>query len=124
LLPSRLIEVFAVLGFLILVAVNKLSADTPAIDLLTIGVFMAASYKIIPGIIKILNCSGQIKTYQFTLTDLSLPANPQTTVTEDKPAGHLKSLKFDKVYFKYHDQTVLNNVSFQMEAGDFTGISA
>jgi ABC-type multidrug transport system fused ATPase/permease subunit len=69
-LPSRLIEVFAILGFFILVAINKWSANAPSIDLLNIGVFMAASYKIIPGIVKILNSTGQIKAYEFTLKDL------------------------------------------------------
>jgi ABC-type bacteriocin/lantibiotic exporter with double-glycine peptidase domain len=72
-LPSRLVEIFAVLGFFILVLINKYWTNHPVIDLLTIGVFMAAAYKIIPGIIKILNSTGQIKTYEFTLNDLTSP---------------------------------------------------
>jgi ABC-type multidrug transport system fused ATPase/permease subunit len=123
-LPSRLIEVFAVLGFFILFAVNKLSAGAPAIDLLTIGVFMAAAYKIIPGIIKILNCTGQIKTYQFTLDDLSLPGNQASEPAEDKPVHPINSLKFEKVYFDYHGHNILSNVSFKLAPGDFVGISA
>jgi len=54
-LPSRLIEVFAIFGFFILILINKWSAHTPAIDLLTISIFLAAAYKIIPGIVKIIN---------------------------------------------------------------------
>jgi ABC-type bacteriocin/lantibiotic exporter with double-glycine peptidase domain len=122
-LTSRLVEVFAILGFFILVVINKLSTDTPAISLLTIGVFMAASYKIIPGIVKILNSAGQIKTYEFTLTDL-LPVN--NMIIENPGAGTepLTSIAFEQVKFKYKDQNILNNISFEIQSGDFVGLSA
>jgi ABC-type multidrug transport system fused ATPase/permease subunit len=122
-LPSRLMEIFAVLGFFILVAVNKWSANGLAIDLFTIGVFVAASYKIIPGVVKILNCAGQMKTYRFTLNDL-LSRNDTTQATGNViPAGNINSLKFENVHFKYKDHTVLNHVNLHMEPGDFAGIS-
>jgi ABC-type multidrug transport system fused ATPase/permease subunit len=123
-LPARLIEVFAVLGFFILIVIHKLSANAPAIDLLTIGIFMAASYKIIPGIIKILNSTGQIKTYMFTLNDLSLPENKATTATANQTVSNINSLRFENVYFNYGDHTILNGFSFQLKPGDFAGISA
>jgi len=123
-LPARLIEVFAVFGFFILVVINKLSANAPEIDLLTIGIFMAASYKIIPGVIKILNCSGQIKTYQFSLNDLSLTVNKAPVAGATLPVRQIRSLRFEQVHFKYHDHTVLNGISFQIAPGDFAGISA
>jgi len=123
-LPSRLMEIFAVLGFLILIAVNQLSTNAPAVDLLTIGIFMAAAYKIIPGIIKILNCAGQIKTYQFTLTDLLLPDTEATDADAVTPAEDIHSIKFDQVYFKHQDHDVLNGLSFQLNRSDFAGISA
>jgi ABC-type bacteriocin/lantibiotic exporter with double-glycine peptidase domain len=83
---------------------------------------MAASYKIIPGIVKILNCTGQMKTYQFTLTDL-LPFENQTLTIKDSQIVYINSIKFDKVCFQYKDRVVLNDISFQMEPGDFAGIS-
>ena len=120
-LPSRLIEVFAVLGFFILVAINKYTGSSHGIGLLDIGVFMAASYKIIPGIVKILNSSGQIKTYEFTLNDLSSDINDdkQTEVS----ATHIHSVKFKEVSFKYRYQQVLNNLCFEIAPGNFVGIS-
>jgi len=120
-LPSRLVEVFAVLGFFILVAINKLSVNAPAFDVLTIGIFMAASYKIIPGIVKILNCTGQIKTYQFTLTDL-LPVDIKTLKNAEQGLS-ISSIKFENIYFKYKDHTILNDISFELRPGDFAGIS-
>jgi ABC-type bacteriocin/lantibiotic exporter with double-glycine peptidase domain len=121
-LPSRLIEIFAVLGFFILIVINKWPANMPAVDLLTIGIFMAASYKIIPGVVKILNCTGQMKTYQFTLIDL-LPGQTNDVTSKSWSLYHITSLKFKQVYFKYKDQPVVNQVSFELVPGDFAGIS-
>ncbi len=122
-LPARLIEIFAVLGFFILLVLNKLTSNAPAVDLLTIGIFMAAAYKIIPGIIKILNSLGQLKTYRFTLDDLSLSVEPKDE-NDVTTAPAITSFEFDQVYFKYNNQPVLNGISFQLSPGDFAGMSA
>ena len=137
-LPSRLVEIFAVLGFFILVLINKYWTDKPVIDLLTIGVFMAAAYKIIPGIIKILNSTGQIKTYEFTLNDLltvetSPKSSPLERILPDSFLGSLSfgegwgevtSIKFDDISFRYKDHQILKNCSFSISKGDLAGISA
>jgi ABC-type multidrug transport system fused ATPase/permease subunit len=121
-LPSRLIEVFAILGFFILIAINKWSVNTHGIGFLDIGVFIAASYKIIPGIVKILNSAGQIKTYEFTLNDL-LTVDENYADKAQSPSTTIHSVKFNKVGFKYKQHQILNNFSFEMTPGDFVGIS-
>jgi len=138
-LPSRLVEVFAVLGFFILVLINKYWTNQPVIDLLTIGVFMAAAYKIIPGIIKILNSTGQIKTYEFTLNDLTSPRSSpkeRTLLSGFADPGSLSfgegwgeaeaitSIQFNNISFRYKDHQILKNSSFSIEKGDLAGISA
>ena len=120
-LTSRLVEVFAIWGFFVLIAINKFSSGVPAVSLLTIGVFMAASYKIIPGIIKILNSSSQIKTYAFSVEDLQ-PVPDQIQIEDE--AAHLQSIMFDHVKFRYNRSYVLNNLSFEIRQGDFVGLSA
>ncbi|WPV02492.1 ABC transporter ATP-binding protein [Mucilaginibacter sp. cycad4] len=121
-LPSRLMEVFAVLGFFILIAVNKLMGDTPVVSILTIGIFVAAAYKIIPGIVKILNSGGQMKTYEFILADLVVEQNDEPRVNEVVDE-QIWSLKFEKVSFSYPDKTVLDQLYFEMTPGDIMGIS-
>ena len=120
-LPPRLIEVFAVLGFFILIAINRSPMDKHAIGLLDIGVFMAASYKIIPGIVKILNSTGQIKTYEFVLDDLS--AGLSADDRKDIQKTNIHSIEFKQVGFKYKDHQILKNLSFEIAPGDFVGIS-
>ena len=120
-LTSRLVEVFAIWGFFVLIAINKFSSGAPAVSLLTIGVFMAASYKIIPGIIKILNSSSQIKTYAFSIDDLQ-PATGQVQISDE--AEPLQSIVFDHVKFRYDRNYVVNDLSFGIRSGDFVGLSA
>ena len=121
-LPSRLIEIFAVFGFFILIVINKWSAHGAAIDLLTIGIFVAAAYKIIPGIVKILNSAGQMKTYEFVLNDLA-PTNVSGKVPTGNE-GHIKSIRLDKVHFSYNCQPVLAGVDLEVNSGDLIGISS
>jgi ABC-type multidrug transport system fused ATPase/permease subunit len=125
-LPARLVEIFAIFGFFILVLVNKWAVHGAVVDVLTIGVFITAAYKIIPGIIKILNSMGQIKTYEFTLNDLLAVKEPDAL----QKAGTLNivepisSIRFHNVCFSYADQPVVAGISFDVYAGDFVGLSA
>ena len=116
-LPPRLIEVFAVMGFFLLILINKWSTDKPVVDVLTIGIFMAASYKIIPGMVKIMNSAGLIRTYRFAIDNLQLPGN----IDEQAAANisqNIRSARFDEVSFKYNDHDVLNDISFELNSGD------
>jgi len=116
-LPPRLIEVFAVMGFFLLILINKWSTDKPVIDVLTIGIFMAASYKIIPGMVKIMNSAGLIRTYRFAIDNLQPPAN----AGERTPANiveNIRSVRFDEVSFKYDDNEILSDISFELNSGD------
>ena len=122
-LPSRLIEVFAILGFFILILINKWSVNTPAVDLLTVSIFLAAAYKIIPGIVKIINSAGQMKTYEFVLEDL-LSDNRQPRNISVKQSGQIHSFKLEKIHYKYHDRPILNGVRLEINPGDFVGLSA
>jgi len=122
-LPSRLIEVFAILGFFILVLINKWSAQTSAVDLLTISIFLAAAYKIIPGIVKIINSAGQMKTYEFVLDDL-LKDNQVKDNAITKRSDQIRSFSLEKIHYKYNDRPVLKGVCLDINAGDFVGLSA
>lgn len=118
---SRFFEVFALLGFFILIAINKWNASKVSIDLLTIGVFMAAAYKIIPGMAKILNSAGQMKTYSFILDELGEKA---TILEKISPiAQQIISIRFNKISFKFNENSILDKVNFEIKAGDMTGIS-
>jgi ABC-type multidrug transport system fused ATPase/permease subunit len=120
-LPSRLIEVFTIFGFFVLIVLNKWSGGSTSIDLLTIGIFLAAAYKIIPGVVKILNSAGQMKTYEFTIIDLN--AANSSRETKRQVIENINSIRLDKIHFRYNGQPLLEGLSFEMLPGDFAGIS-
>jgi ABC-type multidrug transport system fused ATPase/permease subunit len=121
-LPARLIEVFAILGFFVLILISRLTGDNRAVNLLNVGVFMAASYKIIPGIVKIFNSAGQIKTYQFIINDL-LKTDQDAVENNTSLVMPINSVEFKRVGFKYNNNDILKCLSFEVLPGDFAGIS-
>ena len=123
-LPSRLIEVFAVLGLFMLILINSIVTKSNSVEVIIIGAFMAGAYKIIPGIVKILNSIGQAKTYSYTINDLLNEKNTSGIVDEnDGITGKINSIVICDVCLNYKDHTVLNNFSLSLQRGDFIGIS-
>jgi ABC-type multidrug transport system fused ATPase/permease subunit len=124
-LPSRLIEVFAVLGLFMLILINSFVAKSDSVHIIILGAFMAAAYKIIPGIVKILNSSGQVKTYAYTVTDLLNEKNNSNTNPGNNTVNHtIDSIAFCDVCLNYHNHVVLNNFNLNIQKGDFRGISS
>ncbi len=120
-LPPRLIEVFAVFGLLVLVLVNFFTAHGHSIELVTIGALMVAAYKIIPGIVKITNTIGQVKTYAFAATDLAMV--PEPALNNSLPNESIRTIAFDNICFNYPGKNVLTSFSLQLNNGDFAIIS-
>lgn len=143
-IPNRVVETFALLGVMVLILVNRWAGNTDSSSFISIGVFMAAAYKIIPGVVRILSIGGQINTYAFTINSLAQPAaappetshpsqpaapqGPQPRIPQNStPAapqdGAIQSIRFDGVSFHYGDTTLFDKLSFEVKAGDFLGIS-
>ncbi len=118
-LPSRIIEIFAVLGLFILIAIAKWTGNTDSAMLITIGAFMAAAYKIIPGIVKVINVSGQMKAYEFSLDNLDkkelLPAGIGT--------DNIRSIELKNISFQYGSQILFSDLSMAFQQRDFIGIT-
>lgn len=91
-------------------------------EIINIGAFMAAAYKIMPGIIKITNAAGQIKTYEYTVNDL-IQINEAGKRKENSGKKDLESIEFRDVAFSHKNKIILNDFNFNIRKGDFTGIS-
>ena len=96
--------------------------DTQLVSTITIGAFMAAAYKIIPGIVKIINSVAQMKTYRFTIDGL-MPAQVSQRDITAKTNPVLTKIKFNETSFKFNDEQVLDHFSMEINNGDFTGLS-
>ncbi|MEO5592594.1 MAG: ABC transporter ATP-binding protein [Chitinophagaceae bacterium] len=120
-LPPRLIEVFAVFGLLILVLINFFTAHSNSVPLVTIGALMVAAYKIIPGIVKITNTAGQVKTYAFSANSLATVAH--LPLKENYYRGPVNRIAFENVSFNYAGKKILTCLSFVLQRGDFAVVS-
>jgi ABC-type bacteriocin/lantibiotic exporter with double-glycine peptidase domain len=135
--PSRLAEIFAVFGLLALIAIGHYSGNPHGAEFVTLGAFLAAAYKIIPGIARLLNITGQMKTYEFTVNGLlendraggSLEAEGRKGEAEGIAIGRIgaEPVEIDRVHldgiaFHYGQQKILDEVNLQIRKGDFLGI--
>jgi len=121
-LPSRLMEVFAVFGLFLLIVFHVYTSPPGSVNVLLIGGFMAAAYKIIPGVVKVLNSREQIKTYSYTIKEL-LEKEAVPGERGPHPPCPLESVEFRKVSFGFRQENVLTDFSMSLRKGDFTGLS-
>ena len=121
-IPTRIIETFAVIGLFFLILIAKWSGINNNAAFITIGAFMAAAYKIIPGIVKIINGSGQIKAYEFSIYD---SGSGKKEIKEEQviQIDPIYSLKMERINFKFGNQVVLKDFSLDIKKGDFIGIT-
>ncbi len=122
-MPSRIIEIFAVMGLFILIVIAKWTGNNDSNALITVGAFMAAAYRIIPGIVKVINISSQMKAYEFSMDHLEKSKTVDDPIRETKAVDTVASVEFNNISFRYKDQPVLNNFSFIIKKGDFVGIT-
>lgn len=113
-LPGRVFEVFAIFGLFLLVAAMH---GNDAGYLVLIGAFMAAAYKIIPGVSRIINLGSQLKAYQHSMEDLEATPVKHSTMM---PA-HVITLR--SVTFSYQHVAVLHKIDYEFKPGCLYGIS-
>jgi ABC-type multidrug transport system fused ATPase/permease subunit len=119
--PSRLAEVFAVFGLLALIAIGHLSGNAHATEFVTLGAFLAAAYKIIPGIARILNISGQMKTYEFTVAGLVESAEREEQAFERR-VEKIFEMGVRGIHFRYDKMSIFEGLDLHMQKGTFLGI--
>ncbi len=121
-MPAGIMEVFAVAGLFILIALNRYFSGTTHIPLVMLGAFLAAAYKIIPGIVKILNAVGQIKAYAYAIHPISYNSDDPHKPSETKELEHINCIEFKDVCFGYNANAILHNTNLFLERGDMAAI--
>ena len=84
---------------------------------------MAAAYKIIPGIVKVINLTGQMKAYEFSVADLMEQEERMKQAGITGATDNIVSIEWRNTWFKYGDRVLLNDFSAVIHKGDFVGIS-
>ena len=73
----------------------------PATTTLMLGAFVAAAYKVIPGISRIINYRSQVKTYLFTVNELAKANNNNVPQHQAFLQEEIQSIKMKNVCFSY-----------------------
>ena len=121
-MPPRIIEIFAVMGLFILIVIANWGGNADSATLITIGAFMAAAYKIIPGIVKIINANAQIRAYEFSANELKEISSQKMDKDDKFPSG-INSLQFKDVSFSYTQKEIMKKFNLEIKKGDFIGIT-
>jgi ABC-type bacteriocin/lantibiotic exporter with double-glycine peptidase domain len=119
--PGRLVEVFAVAALVLLIILHRNSSYL--IDTISLGAFVAAAYKIIPGLGRIVNTSSLIRTYGYTATDIE-PESAAVASSDENELGPVESLELKNVSFFWDERNVLNDVSLMIRSGEMLCLSA
>jgi ABC-type multidrug transport system fused ATPase/permease subunit len=120
-MPTRFIEVFAVFGLFLLILLNFFTSHQHSIPVITLGALMVAAYKIIPGIVKITNLAGQIKTYAYSAKGLT--NGEELLPKTEEISRSISSVCFENIYFDFSGKSILKSISLSLEKGDMIGIS-
>ncbi|RYY39153.1 MAG: ABC transporter ATP-binding protein [Chitinophagaceae bacterium] len=111
-LPARALETVAVLGLLLLLGFSLQSPDAGAYLLLRAGAFLAAAYKVIPGLVKIIAAHSQLRAWSFTLDTL-----PEEALVP-KTSTNIHSIEVEEISFSYGKQTLFRELNFTVNAGE------
>lgn len=121
-LPSRFFEAFAVFGFFMLI-VAGLFMNINLIDVIKLGALVAATYKIIPGVSRIINLWGMMKTHSYVLSSLDKQHVLSTSPARQKTEDAIHTIEFQNLTFSYNGTGILANLNLKAEKGMLVGIS-
>ncbi|MDB5251182.1 MAG: transporter ATP-binding protein, partial [Flaviaesturariibacter sp.] len=86
---------------------------------LLIGTFMAAAYKIIPGLVKMINLAGQMKAYEFPVGTEQPEKRAQADALN---CPSIEGLSLRNLSHAFAGRQVLDPVTLDVNPGDFVGI--
>ncbi len=128
-LPGKIVEIVALFGLVIIFIYTLYFSDNRHELLIFISLFVAAAYKIMPTMNKILNHFMNIKESQYTIEilieTLNLKVQESSFVREVvRPMDFNSTIEFKNITFNYPatDKIILNDLSFKVNKGDIIGI--
>jgi ATP-binding cassette, subfamily B, bacterial PglK len=125
LIPTRSLEVIAVLGITITFAYTYLITKDPEQLYSFIAVFAAAAFRLLPSMNRLLTAIMGMKSHQFALESLEIGGLPQELDDmEIKPIPFDDAIEFRDVSFTYAEGVVpaVHHLNFKVKKGEKIGI--
>jgi len=126
--PKYLLEYLIVIIFLLFIySINDYEKDLESI-LPTLGIFGLAALRIIPSLNSIIKSLTEFRFGKYATSiiarDLEIKTEEKLIANYEKKYLNFSKLEFKNVNFKYNtkDTSLLNNVNFEINKGDYIGI--
>jgi len=116
--PSRIIELVAVCGFILLVLLLQGGFFNRSGLFLVLGSFVLAAYKLIPGIVKMINTAGQMKAHHNAVSAFHQPQSDPLLSRCEK----IESIEIRNLCFGYDEVGLINNFQLDLHPGQVVGI--
>ena len=124
-IPAFLVELWGVLGLLVVVFAMLLQGKSTVAIVSSLGLFVGASFRFVPALNRILSALQTLKLAKPAI-DVVCEEVSRTTASQASKAriNFASELKFDKISFSYDSEAahVLHNVSLTLAAGESLGI--
>ncbi len=119
-IPPKVIETSAVLIIILIFLLVYFNINDSNAMLVTIGIYAAASFRIIPSLTRIISSATNANAYKYTLNEVQL-GNENTVF--NRSVNPTKSIRLNDVFFNYDNSTpIFENISLKLDAGFCTGI--
>ncbi|MBG9377475.1 ABC transporter ATP-binding protein [Panacibacter sp. DH6] len=122
-IPSRFFEVFAIFGLFVFILAGQYNDSGNALVFFTLGAYMAAAYKIIPGISRIINVSNTIKTYYYTVDELLKNNKPPQNNSKPRKEETIVSVTATDVCFSYDNKIIFDHFNCSFTVSSFTAVT-
>ena len=125
-LPRFYLEFVSILGLVLLISYLTFN-NTPSELIITIvGIFVAAVFRVLPSINKVLTSFQSIKFYNTSIEVIfnQILIKNRLNITNLKPIAFEREIKISKLSFKYEnsDKFIFKDLDFTIKKGTSTGI--
>jgi len=124
-LPRLYLELISIIGLIAFISIMLFQGKPISSLISTLGVFVAAVFKLIPSMNKIIGNLQQLKYYESSIqliyNELSF-FEPKLIETSSIKIDLNRSIKLQKIIYKHEQSTILNEIDFEILKGERIGI--
>ncbi len=125
LVPQKLMETVAIFGIVLIIVYSYFISNSQAGTLAILGLFVAAAYRLLPSVNRMLQYLMTIKQSQYTLKNLALFADQDRAVRsiQQQPIEFKNDIVFKDLGYTFPDDTkpVLEDINFTVNKGERIG---